>query len=117
LANVWKRKKGELIASTTLATIFIVISACIVYLAENGAQPDKYSNIPESIYWSAITISSVGYGDIYPITFLGKLFTIVIALIGVGMIALPAGIFASGFIEEHTKNETKNYCPHCGKKL
>ena len=117
LANVWKRKKGELIASSILATIFIIVSACIVYLAENGAQPDKYSNIPESIYWSAITISSVGYGDVYPITFLGKLFTIIIALIGVGMIALPAGIFAAGFVEEHTTKETNNYCPHCGKKL
>lgn len=114
--RVFINKKDDLIVSLMVVLFLVVISASIIFIVENEAQPDKYTNIPDSIYWSFITLTTVGYGDIYPITPLGKLFTIVIALLGLGMIALPTAIISSGFNEELRKDK-KNFCPHCGKEL
>ena len=80
--------------TTLTVTIF---AASIIYLVEHEAQPDKFSSIPEATYWAIITLLSVGYGDITPITSLGKFVTMIISLMGLGLVALPAGILASGF--------------------
>jgi hypothetical protein len=70
------------------------------FLLEHEAQPDKFENIPQSIYWAIITLASVGYGDISPVTPLGRLLTVVVALIGIGIFAIPAGLLASAFTDQ-----------------
>jgi voltage-gated potassium channel len=93
-----------------------VIASCLVYFAEHPAQPGKFTSIPATIWWAVVTLTTVGYGDIYPITVLGKFFTILIMIAGVGLLALPAGIITSGFLDEARKlhKPSLRKCPHCG---
>ena len=99
-------------------TIFlIVIASCLMYYTEHDAQPDKFSSIPGTMWWSVATLTTVGYGDMYPITALGKTLTSIISILGIGMFALPAGILASGFSDEFKRTKKKTYCPHCGKEI
>ena len=83
--------------TTIIVTIF---SASIIYLVEHEAQPDKFTSIPEATYWAIITLLSVGYGDLTPVTPLGKFMTMIVSLMGLGLVALPAGILASGFSQK-----------------
>lgn len=96
--------------STTLfiLMIMIVFAASIVYLFEHEAQPDKFTSIPEATYWAVITLLSVGYGDIYPVTPVGQFLTMLITIIGLGLVALPTGILASGFTEK-MRQQTEEY--------
>lgn len=96
--------------STTLfiLLIMIVFAASIVYLFEHDAQPDKFSSIPEATYWAVITLLSVGYGDIYPVTPVGQFLTMLITIVGLGLVALPTGILASGFTEK-MRQQTDEY--------
>jgi voltage-gated potassium channel len=82
-----------------LLLVTILISASLLYLAEAEAQPDKFGSIPRSLWWAIVTLTTVGYGDVYPVTPLGRFFAGIIAIAGVTMIALPTGIFASSFTE------------------
>jgi voltage-gated potassium channel len=75
-----------------------------MYLVENHAQPDKFSSIPAAIWWAMMTVTTVGYGDIYPVTALGQTIASIITLAGVLLLALPSAILASGFIEERQKD-------------
>jgi voltage-gated potassium channel len=111
--HVLKIKKDELITTFSIALFGIIISSCFIYFAENEAQPDKFSSIPESMYWAVITLTTIGYGDVYPITFIGKIFTCLIAVVGIGLIAFPTAIITSGFFEE----SRQKFCPHCKKEL
>ncbi len=79
----------------------------MMYYVEYEAQPEAFSSIPAAMWWAVATLTTVGYGDVYPITPLGKLIGGVIALIGVGMVALPAGVFASAFMEEVQKKRSE----------
>ena len=89
-----------------------------MYLVENQAQPEAFSSIPEAMWWGVATLTTVGYGDIYPVTPLGKVLGAVICLLGIGLVALPTGILSSGFVEEIQKRKEKNMvCPHCGKDI
>jgi voltage-gated potassium channel len=96
--------------STTLfiLMIMIVFAASIVFLFEHEAQPDKFTSIPEATYWAVITLLSVGYGDIYPVTPVGQFLTMLITIIGLGLVALPTGILASGFTEK-MRQQTEEY--------
>jgi voltage-gated potassium channel len=82
-----------------LLAITILISGSLLYLAEAEAQPDKFGSIPRALWWAIVTLTTVGYGDAYPVTSLGKFFAGIIAITGVMVIALPTGIFASSFTE------------------
>ena len=92
-----------------LLGITILISGSMLYLAEADAQPDKFGSIPRSLWWAIVTLTTVGYGDAYPVTALGKFFAGIIAITGVMVIALPTGIFASSFTEgvERRKSEDR----------
>lgn len=123
IGSIFWSKREELII-TLFATIFLLIfSSSIVYYVENEAQPEVFSSIPAAMWWGVATVTTVGYGDIYPVTPLGKFFTGLIALLGVGIFALPAGILAGGFAEELQKQRSGSqpeepcYCPYCGKKI
>jgi voltage-gated potassium channel len=118
LGNIFNNKKAEL--GITLMTGFIVllIGSSIMYYVENPIQPETFSSIPASLWWGVATLTTVGYGDIYPKTALGKMLGSMIAIVGIGLFALPAGIIASGFISELQKpKKQKKICPHCGKEF
>jgi voltage-gated potassium channel len=109
--RVFKNKKNDLISAFSLIIFVVIVFTFLIYLIENEAQPDKYSSIPESLYWTIVTITSIGGGDIFPVTLWGKLLTVLMALIGIAFVALPTSIITAGFIE------SKTTCPHCGKEF
>jgi voltage-gated potassium channel len=117
--NVFKATKNQLLLALVLALFLIMISSSLVYFAEHLAQPDKFTSIPATVWWSVTTLTTVGYGDMIPITTSGKIFTSFILMAGVALFALPAGIITAGFLEEIHKgknNKTFN-CPHCGEPI
>ncbi len=87
-------------AAFLILFVIMIIASSGVYLFEHKAQPEAFSNIPEAAWWSVATLTTVGYGDVTPVTIGGKIFGIVIMIIGIGMVALPAGILASAFSDE-----------------
>ena len=97
ILDVVRAERATLSASFFMLTLVTTFAASGVYLAEHGVQPEKYSSIPMSMYWAVITLTSIGYGDVYPITPTGQFLTMVFAVASLGMIALPAGILANGF--------------------
>jgi voltage-gated potassium channel len=105
--NVFKAKKSELTLTLVLIFLLLVFASSAMYAVETEAQPDKFSSIPETLWWGVITLTTIGYGDIYPITPLGKIIGGIIAFLGIGLFALPAGILASGFSEELQKRRDR----------
>jgi voltage-gated potassium channel len=87
--------REELMMFTALALILLYLSATGIYYFEQEAQPEKFSSVFQSLWWAICTLTTVGYGDIYPITAGGKVFTFIILMIGLGMVSIPAGIVAS----------------------
>ena len=118
LANVIKTKKEELVITLFSGGVLLVIAASIMYFIEREAQPDLFGSILDAIWWGAATLTSITYENVYPITLLGKFMGLFIAVIGIGLFALPAGIIASGFASELQKQKAeKIICPHCGKDI
>lgn len=118
LSRVIRSKKEELAVTLYAGFILLIISSSFMYMVEHKAQPDVFSSIPASMWWGAVTLTTVGYGDVYPKTLLGKMLGACIAVLGIGLFALPAGIIASGFAAE-LQNKAKKAvrCPHCGKEI
>jgi len=118
-ARVFVDKRQQLQIALFLNAIVVVMAGTLLYSLEHDAQPAQFSSIPASIWWAVITLTTVGYGDICPTTVAGKIVTVVVALFGIGLFALPAGILASGFMEQSLKNRTEtakaNRCPTCGR--
>ena len=100
LKRVFTRETPILAASLFIMMLMVVLAASLAYLMEHDSQPDKYENIPASIYWAVITLSSVGYGDLTPLTTVGRVMTILMAVIGVGIFAIPSALLASSFADE-----------------
>lgn len=120
IGNVLKDTKAELSITLFVAFILLVFSSTLMYYVENEAQPDKFASIGHAFWWAIATLTTVGYGDVYPITGIGKVLSAVIALIGIGFIALPTGIISSAFADrvKETKFKKNNrICPHCGKEI
>ncbi len=116
--NVLREKRGELLVTVFVATILLFITASLMYYAENEVQPEAFSSIPAAMWWGVITLTTVGYGDVYPITTMGKMLGMIVAVLGIGMFALPAGILGSGFVEAFQRMQKKQrICPHCGKDI
>ena len=90
-----------------------------MYYAEREAQPDKFASIPSAMWWSIITLPTVGYGDVFPVTGLGRGIAGGITILGIGLFALPAGILGSGFLEELNQRQPPGarVCPHCGEEI
>ena len=118
LDDVVRSKKEELLVTVVLILMMLLFSSSLMYIVETEAQPDKFPDIPSAMWWGVATLTTVGYGDIFPITPLGKLLGGFIAFLGIGIFALPTGILASGFADEIKKRrgteETCPPCPHCG---
>lgn len=117
IGSAFKKKKEQLIVSIVFILCLLLIISCVMYYTENDAQPDNFSSIPQTMWWGVSTLTTVGYGDVYPITPLGKFLGGVIAILGIGLFALPTGILASGLTEsfEEKKDDTDDpCCPNCG---
>ena len=117
MRNVFRSRKEELVLTTAVMTLLLVVSSSLLYYCENGAQPEAFSSIPATMWWAVAALTTVGYGDIYPVTALGKCCASVIAILGIGMFALPTGIIGAGFVEEIQKKKAPQKCPHCGKTI
>lgn len=102
IAEVLKGKKQQLISSVFIILVLMLASSLCMYSLEHEAQPEVFSNAFSGIWWAASTLLTVGYGDIYPITMLGKLFGIIITFLGVGMVAIPTGIISAGFVDQYS---------------
>jgi voltage-gated potassium channel len=117
LDDVVRAKKEELLVIVVMIFMLLLFSSSLMYVVETEAQPDKFPDIPSALWWGVATLTTVGYGDVFPITPLGKLLGGCIAFLGIGMFALPTGILAAGFAEEIKKRHAKDLicaCPHCG---
>ena len=97
---VLRREWPVMAASIFVMMLVVVMTASLGYLFEHDAQPDKFENIPQSIYWAVITLTSVGYGDISPVTPLGRIITIGISIMGIAIVAIPAGILSAAFTDQ-----------------
>jgi voltage-gated potassium channel len=117
LQRVITVKKEQLICSLFILLLLVIVAASMLYYAENGVQPEVFSSIPASMWWAISTLTTVGYGDVYPVTGLGKLMASVIAVLGIGMFALPTGILGAGFVEEMSQRQKPSRCPYCGKEI
>lgn len=101
--KVIAREWPVLVAATFIMFLLVILTASLGYLFEHEAQPEKFENIPTAIYWAVITLASVGYGDISPVTPVGRAVTVVLSLVGIGIFAIPAALLASSFSDELVK--------------
>lgn len=92
-------RRFEFAVVLALVGVTLLISSSMLYLAEASAQPDKFGSIPRALWWAIITLTTIGYGDTYPVTTLGKFFGAIVAITGVMVVAIPTGIFAATFSE------------------
>lgn len=121
IGQVFKNKASQLISSIMVVGLLMIIASVLMYNIENSVQPDAFSNALETMWWAVATLTTVGYGDVYPVTAAGKVLSTVIAFLGIGMVAVPTGIITAGFSEliksEKSEDDEKKYCPYCGHKL
>ncbi|HQZ51548.1 MAG: ion transporter [Chitinophagaceae bacterium] len=122
ITNVFKKRANELALTFILAALLIIIASCIIYFTEHLYPTEKtslFTSIPATIWWAIVTLTTTGYGDMIPLTDLGKFMSGIIMLTGVAFFALPAGIITAGFLEEFRINRIKktHKCPNCGEDL
>lgn len=107
IVKVIRTSAPQLVMSVVLCFFVMLFSAIIMYTVENPVQPEQFPNVISSLWWAICTLTTVGYGDVYPITHIGRLFASVISMVGIGIIAIPTGIIAAGFNQVISK-DTKN---------
>ena len=123
-----RMKGSQLLTTVAGLLIALVIAAALMYFAETHAQPDQFPSIPAAMWWSVVTLTTVGYGDTVPVTAPGRALAAVIAVLGIGLFALPAGILSAGMMEADNTdrdgttrpNDTPGpgeTCPHCGQPM
>jgi voltage-gated potassium channel len=117
LGDVIRERKEELILVASGMIVLIVTSASAMYFVENGAQPDRFPHIPAAMWWAVTTLTTVGYGDIYPVTTFGKLLASLIQIAGIAFFALPSGIVGASLLQQFERRRKPTTCPHCGKEM
>lgn len=126
--NVIRAKASDIVVSLLILVLAMVLASSLMYYAEHEAQPETFGSISAAMWWGVVTFTTIGYGDTVPITPFGRLVGAVVALLGVAVYAIPAGIMAAAFNEYRNmgkydkdgKREGRdgpNTCPHCGKSL
>lgn len=115
--RIVQAKREELVIAVSLVLVLLLFASTLMYALENEVQPEAFASIPQAMWWGMATLTTIGYGDVYPITGLGKFFGALIAIFCLGLFALPAGIIAGGFAAELQKGHVEVVCPHCGGKL
>lgn len=106
IGQVVRRKRAELLVTLGMIGLILLLVSSVMYSIESVAQPDKFGSIPDTMWWGVATLTTVGYGDVYPITPAGKVFSSIIAVLGLGLFAIPTGILASGFNEQLQERQT-----------
>ena len=114
IGEVFRSKAQQMIASTFFVFIILVLASLLIYYAEHDAQPDQFENAFSGLWWAVATLTTVGYGDIYPITPLGRVLGAVIAILGIGMVAVPTSILSAGFMETLEKQTSDQKEPAVG---
>lgn len=118
LGRVFVARRNELFVTFIALAVLLVVASTLMYHVEHDAQPNTFSSIPAAMWWSVETLTTIGYGDMLPVTVPGKILNSIIAILGIGLFALPAGILGSGFVEElQQKRKGSSSCPHCGGSL
>ena len=123
IASVLKEKSKELVVTLMLALIIIVSASAVIYFLENPVQPDVFTNMMSSVWWTIDSMTPVSFEKKVPLTFAGRLLGGSLGMFGVGLVALPAGIISAGFLQKINENkkkgkqESKGTCPHCGKQI
>ena len=127
LAVVLRQKGSQLLATVAGLLVVLVIAASLMYFVEKDAQPQVFTSIPAAMWWGVVTLTTVGYGDLVPVTLAGRLLAAVISLLGIGLFALPAGIISAGMLEAEAGDATEDsrqappadggICPHCGQPM
>lgn len=117
LGRVLVLRRNELLITLVAVAILLVVSSTLMYYAECDAQPKQFSSIPAAMWWSVETLTTIGYGDIVPVTVPGRIINSFIALLGIGLFALPAGILGSGFVEAIRERRPSVRCRRCGAPI
>jgi voltage-gated potassium channel len=119
MGNILKAKKEEMAVSLTMSVILLLIASGLMYFIEGAAQPETFSSIPAAMWWGAMTMTTVGYGDVYPVTPAGKVLAGIIALLGISLFILPASIIAASYAAEIQKKKKGEHvvCPRCGTTI
>ncbi|MBQ8209189.1 MAG: ion transporter [Clostridia bacterium] len=99
ISNVFKKQKKVLSAVATMAVAYVLISALVIY----NIEPESFETFFDAIYWATISLTTVGYGDIYPVTTIGRIVTMISSVFGIAIIALPSGVITAGYLEEVNK--------------
>ncbi|MFC4360309.1 potassium channel family protein [Halobium salinum] len=116
-------QREDLAIAFSGAGMLVLVSSTLMYFAERGAQPDAFSSIPAALWWGVVTLTTVGYGDVIPVTPLGRLLGAITTFGGIAFFALPSSVLAAGFFSERTAEregtteDGRTCCPHCGKSL
>ena len=101
IVNVFKKEKKVLSAAATIAFAYVVVSALVIY----NVEPESFNTFFDAIYWATISLTTVGYGDIYPVTTVGRIVTMVSSVFGIAIIALPSGVITAGYLSEVSKED------------
>ena len=117
ISIVLQEKRSELYTTAFLASLLLVVSSTLMYYVERDVQPDAFPNITSTLWWAICTLTTVGYGDVVPVTTGGKIISSIIAILGIGLVALPAGILSASFMDKLNGSQSKGKCPHCGKEI
>lgn len=136
VADVIRDKRSEIGVIMGLIFIIMIIASFIMFYAEHKDNAEQFPNVLSCLWWAIVTMTTIGYGDVYPITTAGKVVGSIMALLGIGLVAMPTGIISAGFLEKIaekkkeekdkgkeepkeniSENNQKHYCPYCGHKL
>lgn len=138
MGAVVRERRHELLVAVFLTALLLVLASTLMYYLESQVQPEAFPNIVASLWWAVATLTTIGYGDVFPITGLGRLLSGIIAVLGIGLVALPTAIISSGFAEAVARTKAQaapqpeqapapqpapppaapaEVCPHCGQPL
>jgi voltage-gated potassium channel len=115
MKRVVRSRKEALVLSMSFVVILMLFASVLMYYTEHEAQPRVFASIPDAMWWAVATLSTVGYGDAVPVTPLGKVLSGVVAVLGIGLFAIPTGVLAGAFINEFESGKEEPRCPHCGR--
>ena len=99
IIDVFKKQKRVLISVATMAIAYVLVSALVIY----NVEPESFGNFFDAIYWATVSLTTVGYGDIYPVTTIGRIVTMISSVFGIAIIALPSGVITAGYLSEVNK--------------
>lgn len=116
--SVVREKRSELAMTGFLTLLVLIVASFLMYYIEGDTQPDEFPNILSAFWWAIATLTTVGYGDVVPVTGMGKFISGIIAVLGIGIVALPTGIISAGFKDRlDRKRRRRKKCPHCGERI